>query len=274
MAGASSLAELTSEQLLTELASIDRRQQPRRLAALRAELARRGVRYREKALGSGAVTPYEVVLLENMAAPKIPGPLIRQVSAGAQLSWWHSLLLVALLIAGSLLLRLADARFQPQWWWPYAVMLVVFCLTECWLLHSRLHHDYLAVWLQSDEGQRASRARQRLLLYTLALLFGLMLSTPAGFLLHQWTARPLTQQVLLADMRRDYNSDCRFQVLLQFEGGQYRALCLQSEADYDQLRPNDQRWFVGDWSALGIRGTLTTGSALAAPLQQKATGTD
>lgn len=172
--GATALAELTSEQLLAELASIDRRQQPRRLAALRAELARRGVRYREKALDAGAITPYEVVLLDRIDAPKMPGPLIQQSVSGSLPSWWQGLLLV----------------------------------------------------------------------------------------------------VLLTDMRRDYDSACRFWVLLQFDGGQYRALCLQSEADYDPLRPNDRRWFVGDWSMLGISGTLTVDPARTIPSMQNVTITD
>lgn len=252
----SDLTSTTTASLLEQLAGLDRKQQPRLLQQIRAELAARGVRYREQQIPATNPPQYLIVQTGSASPDQLSSPLIETGSQDSYGSpWWVSVLLLLVMSLVLVLLQLFDSMFQPVNV-SYGICIAVFLLlAEVWLLHSRQHQHYLARWL-SEQYPPLPAYKQRAMLYCFAVLFGFGLTGAFSWLGHQASAQPVQQQVLLVDMRRDYGSGCRFRLLLQFDTNNYRSLCIGNEQQYDDLRLNDQLMFHGDWSWFGISGQV------------------
>lgn len=250
------LRAVTTADLLEQLAELDRKKQPRLLQHIRAELATRGVRYRDQQIPDTNPPRYLIVQTGTAEAEQFSSPLIvcsSQDSYGGP--WWVAVLLLLIMSLVLVLLRLFASIFQPVNV-SYGICIALFLLlAEAWLLHSRQHQHYLARWL-TEQYPPLPEYKQRAMLYFFALLFGFSLTGAVSWLGHQASARPMQQQVLLVDMRRDYDSDCKFLLLLQFSSNKYRHLCIRNEQLYDELRPNDQLMFRGDWSWFGVTGQV------------------
>lgn len=252
----SELISVTTADLLDQLAGLDRKKQPRLLQQIRAELAARGVRYREQQIPATNPPQYLIVQTGSAAPNQLSSPLIETGSQDNYGSpWWVSMLILLVMSVVLVLLQLFDGIFQPVNA-SYGICIVIFLLlTEAWLLHSRQHQHYLARWL-SEQYPPLPAYKQRAMLYCFAVLFGFCLTGTFSWLAHKASAQPLQRQVLLVDMRRDYGSGCKFRLLLQFGTNNYRFLCIRNEHLYDELRPNDQLMFHGDWSWFGVSGQV------------------
>ncbi len=252
----SELTSATTAGLLEQLGRLDRKQQPRLLQQIRAELAVRGVRYREQQIPSTQPPQYLIVQTGSAASAQLSSPWVDSGSSDSYGSpWWAGVLLVLVMSLVLLLLRLFDSMFQPVNA-CYGISIVVFLfLAEVWLMHSRQHQHYLSRWL-SEQYPPLAAYKQRAMLYFFAVLFGFSLTGALSWLAHQAIAQPVQQQVLLLDMRRDYGSACKFRLLLQFGGNKYRFLCIRNEQLYDALRPNDLLIFRGGASWFGITGQI------------------
>lgn len=252
----SELIKTTTADLLQQLAGLDRKKQPRLLQQIRAELVARGVRYREQQIPATDPPQYLIIQTGVATPPHVSLPLIDSGSQDSYGSpWWVAVLLLLVMSLVLLLLRLFASIFQPVNV-SYGICIALFLLlAEAWLLHSRQHQHYLARWL-TEQYPPLPEYKQRAMLYFFALLFGFSLTGAVSWLGHQASARPVQQQVLLVDMRRDYDGDCKFMLLLQFSGSNYRHLCIRNEQLYDELRPNDQLVFSGEWSWLGVTGQV------------------
>lgn len=252
----SELISVTTADLLDQLAGLDRKKQPRLLQQIRAELAARGVRYCEQQIPATNPPQYLIVQTGNAAPNQLSSPLIETGSQDNYGSpWWVSMLILLVMSVVLVLLQLFESIFQPVNA-SYGICIVIFLLlTEARLLHSRQHQHYLARWL-SEQYPPLPAYKQRAMLYFFAVLFGFSLTGTFSWLAHQASAQPLKRQVLLVDMRRDYGSGCKFRLLLQFGTNNYRFLCIRNEHLYDELRPNDQLMFHGDWSWFGVSGQV------------------
>ena len=242
--------------LLERLAGIDRKKQPKVLQHLRAELALRGVRYREQQIPATNPPKYLIVQTGIAAPDHLSSPLIETGAHETYGSpWWVGVLFVLAMLMMLLLLQLFESIFQPVNL-SYGICIAVFLLlAEAWLFHSRQNHHYLARWL-AEQHPPLSAFKQRAMLYFFAVLFGFSLTGTCGWLAHQAVGQSVQQQVLLVDMRRDYGSACKFRLVLQFGNNTYRALCIKSEQQYDDLRPNDPLVFSGHWSWFGVSGQV------------------
>ncbi|MDZ7871249.1 MAG: hypothetical protein U5L02_18960 [Rheinheimera sp.] len=252
----SELTSTTTASLLEQLAGLDRKNQARLLQQIRAELALRGVRYREQQIPATQPPQYLIVQTVSNTPAQLSSPLVDSGSQDSYGSpWWVSVLLVLVMSLVLLLLQLFNSMFQPVNA-CYGICIAVFLLlAEAWLLHSRQHQHYLARWL-AEQYPPLPAYKQRAILYCFAVLFGFSLTGTFSWLGHQASAQPVQQQVLLLDMRRDYDSGCKFRLLLQFGSNHYRYLCIKNEQQYDDLRPNDQVMFRGNWSWFGISGQV------------------
>lgn len=250
----SELRAVTTADLLDQLAELDRKKQPRLLQQIRAELAGRGVRYREQQIPDTNPPRYLIVQTGTATAEQLLSPLIDSGSQDSYGSpWWVAVLSLLVMSLVLVLLRLFASIFQPVDL-SYGICIALFLLlAEAWLLHSRKHQHYLARWL-TEQYPPLPEYKQRAMLYFFALLFGFSLTGAVSWLGHKASALPVQQQVLLVDMRRDDDSDCKFLLLLQFSSNEYRHLCIRNEQLYDELRPNDQLVFSGEWSWFGITG--------------------
>ena len=252
----SELTSTTTASLLDQLAGLDRKKQPRLLQQIRAELAMRGVRYREQQIPATNPPQYLIVQTGNAAPNQLSSPLIETGSQDSYGSpWWVSVLILLVMSLVLVLLQLFDSIFQPVNASYGICIVILLLLAEAWLLHSRQHQHYLARWL-SEQYPPLPAYKQRAMLYCFAVLFGFCLTGTFSWLGHKASAQPVQQQVRLVDMRRDYGSGCKFRLLLQFSTNNYRFLCIRNEQQYDDLRPNDPLIFHGDWSWFGISGQV------------------
>lgn len=250
------LSAATTAGLLEQLAGLDRKKQPRLLQQIRAELAGRGVRYREQQIPDSNPPKYLVVQTGIATADFISSPVIDTGSQDSYGSpWWVSVLFVMTMLTIQVLLQLFERIFQPVNF-SYGICITVFLLlAEAWLLHSRQHHHYLARWF-TKQFPPVPVMKQRAVMYFFAVLMGFSLTGTLSWLAHQVLAQPVQRQVLLVDMRRDYGSVCKFKLLLQFDGSNHRFLCIGDEQLYDDLRPNDLLVFKGNWSWFGVTGQV------------------
>lgn len=252
----SDLKSATTADLLNRLAELDRKTQPRVLQQLRTELALRGVRYREQQIPSTNPPKYLIVQTGIAAPDHLSSPLIETDAHDTYGSpWWVGMLFLLAMLVMLVLLQLFESIFQPVNL-SYGICIAVFLLfAEAWLFHSRQNNHYLARWL-AEQHPPLSAFKQRAMLYCFAMLFGFSLTGTFGWFVHQTVGQSLQQQVLLVDMRRDYGSACKFRLVLKFGNNTHRALCIKSEQQYDDLRPNDQLVFSGHWSWFGISGQV------------------
>ena len=245
---------LTTTDLLEQLARLDRKQQPRVLQQLRAELVRRDVRYREQQIAHTQPPQYQITELSSMRAAPLPAPIFASESRHSfGRPWWFSLLLLSSIFISGLVNGRIGIEFEVVGSFKLGCIFVAAVWVELWLFHSRRHGNYLAFWL-ADETVKVSAYAQRFVLHSLFFISALLLANPFGWLGHQILAQPQYKQVLVVDMQRDFALACPFRVILQVEGTGYRTLCIPTEVQYEALRPNDRITIRGHWSWFGISG--------------------
>jgi hypothetical protein len=247
---------LSNTALLAQLAELDRKQSPRLLQQLRAELVQRGVRYSEQQIPGSRPPRYQIEQIGTATQSVVQSPLIEQDSPPAYgIPWWALFLILLNGFCVFVLWNISGDILQPVNV-CYGISIFAFILlSEYWLLHSRQHNNYLASRL-TDQYPPLSATRQRLCLYSCAVLIGFALTSTLSLLGHRVSAVPLQQQVLLLDVRRDYDEPCKFRLLLHFSDNNSRYLCVPTEIQYEELRPNDRLQFQGDWSFFGVTGQV------------------
>lgn len=253
------LAAVTTVELLQRLAVLDRKKAPRQLQQLRAELARRGVRYREQQIPATHPPQYLVEQTGTASVDRLPPSLLHVTGTAEGSRRIFNVLLILLMLFAVMAHTKVSAAFQvpDSAYWLTLSLFAISCEGLLW--HSRRHQHYLAFWLEEEP---TSAVGIWLTLHCVTLLLAFLLTNPLGWLAHHLTAQPLSQQVLLLDMRRDYAADCQFRLLLQFPQSQYRHLCLPEETLYESFRPNDRLNFAGEWSWFGISGQVRLVEAL------------